>query len=212
MPAKIYAKVFKFRGGHPALDFANTVHWHATAAPVELLTSYDAVVTWATQAGLLEAGAARRLRQAAAGAPARAEAVRQSALALREAIYRLFVAHARGQRPSATDLATLNIHVAAALAQLRLVPAPAGYAWDWASADPELDRPVWPVARAAADLLTSPLLPRVGQCADERGCGWLFLDTTKNGRRRWCATDDCGSINKARRYYRRQQARRAARR
>ncbi len=212
MPVKTYPKVFKFRGGHPALDFANTVHWHATPAPVELLTSYDALVDWAAQAGLVAAGLARRLRQAAAQAPARAEAVRQTALALREAVYRLFVARARGEPPAAADLATLNRHLAAAYARLRLVPAAAGYVWEWTAADPELERPLWPVARAAAELLTSPQLARVGQCADERGCGWLFLDTTKNGRRRWCATDDCGSINKARRYYRRQKARRAARR
>ncbi|WP_344746998.1 CGNR zinc finger domain-containing protein [Streptosporangium vulgare] len=32
-------------------------------------------------------------------------------------------------------------------------------------------------------------------------CYWLFLDTSKNGRRRWCSMTTCGSRDKARRYY-----------
>jgi predicted RNA-binding Zn ribbon-like protein len=35
------------------------------------------------------------------------------------------------------------------------------------------------------------------------GCGWLFLDTSKNHSRRWCSMDACGNQAKARRHYRR---------
>ena len=41
-------------------------------------------------------------------------------------------------------------------------------------------------------------LERVGECPS---CGWLFLDTSRNGRRRWCSMATCGSRDKARRYY-----------
>ncbi len=42
------------------------------------------------------------------------------------------------------------------------------------------------IARSAAELLISPELGRVRQCADTiDGCGWLFLDTTRNRSRRW---------------------------
>jgi len=43
----------------------------------------------------------------------------------------------------------------------------------------------------------------VGQCADEQGCGWLFVDTSKNRRRRWCDINDCGNRAKQRRYQQR---------
>jgi predicted RNA-binding Zn ribbon-like protein len=70
---------------------------------------------------------------------------------------------------------------------------------------------LWPVARSAADLLTSAEeLARVGQCADDRGCGWLFFDTSRNHSRRWCAMKDCGNRAKARRHYRRQRKARQA--
>ena len=54
-------------------------------------------------------------------------------------------------------------------------------------------------------LLTAPELPRVKQCAG-RGCSWLFLDTSKNGSRRWCEMEVCGSRAKARAYYARRKA------
>jgi predicted RNA-binding Zn ribbon-like protein len=44
----------------------------------------------------------------------------------------------------------------------------------------------------------SDKLERVKECPN---CGWLFLDTTKNGKRRWCSMEDCGSNVKALEYY-----------
>jgi predicted RNA-binding Zn ribbon-like protein len=66
----------------------------------------------------------------------------------------------------------------------------------------ELDRMLWPVARSAADTLTSGDLKRVRRCA-RQGCDWLFVDTSKNRSRRWCSMSMCGSRVKAGRYYRR---------
>jgi predicted RNA-binding Zn ribbon-like protein len=33
-------------------------------------------------------------------------------------------------------------------------------------------------------------------------CGWLFVDRSRNGNRRWCDMRTCGSRDKMRRYYR----------
>lgn len=41
-------------------------------------------------------------------------------------------------------------------------------------------------------------------------CGWFFLDTSKNGSRRWCSMSTCGASAKASRYYRRVKAERSA--
>ena len=38
------------------------------------------------------------------------------------------------------------------------------------------------------------------QCADDRGCGWLFLDTSRNQSRRWCSMKSCGNRAKVRRH------------
>jgi len=54
--------------------------------------------------------------------------------------------------------------------------------------------------------LTSEELDRVRECADDRGCGYLFMDTSRNRSRKWCDMRGCGNRAKAQRHYRRTQA------
>jgi predicted RNA-binding Zn ribbon-like protein len=90
------------------------------------------------------------------------------------------------------------------MAYARVVPLGSGYAWGWEeTTDPA--RVLWPVVRCAADLLTGPDLPLVRECR-ATGCGWLFVDETKNHSRRWCSMKGCGSRFKAREYYARRRA------
>nr|WP_264085191.1 CGNR zinc finger domain-containing protein [Kibdelosporangium phytohabitans] len=42
----------------------------------------------------------------------------------------------------------------------------------------------------------------VGECSGP-GCGWLFIDRTRNRSRQWCSSKDCGNRERARRHYRR---------
>jgi len=56
----------------------------------------------------------------------------------------------------------------------------------------------------AVELLMSERLKRLRVCAAQ-GCGWLFLDMSKNGSRRWCEMGDCGNREKARRFYQKQK-------
>src|ERR671910_158915 len=67
-----------------ALDFCNTRAGWNSAEPREYLTSYDHLVVWAREAGLIEAPVAARLRRGAATG----EEVLERALALRGALNR----------------------------------------------------------------------------------------------------------------------------
>jgi predicted RNA-binding Zn ribbon-like protein len=64
---------------------------------------------------------------------------------------------------------------------------------------------LWPVVRSAADLLTSERVVRVRECAAE-DCAWLFVDTSRGPRRKWCDMSTCGNRAKARRYYARHRS------
>jgi predicted RNA-binding Zn ribbon-like protein len=68
------------------------------------------------------------------------------------------------------------------------------------------------LALIAAELITSKDLQRLRRCANPQ-CGWLFLDTTRNGRRKWCSMTECGGRAKSKRYYesRKKLRKRAAR-
>ena len=62
------------------------------------------------------------------------------------------------------------------------------------------------LAISAAAVLADPReRARIKVCPGDN-CGWLFLDETRNARRRWCSMETCGNRAKARRHYRRSQA------
>ena len=200
-----YVRVLSLQEGWLCLDFANTAEWHASDEPVEELNGYADLVTWAQLRGVLTDRETAHLLQIARVRPADAAAVLNQAVALREVIYRIFSAVAAGGSPDTGDLAALNAAAAQALAHLRVVRTQAGFDWDWDGDEDALDQMLWPVVHSAVDLLTSEELDRVGECADDRGCGWLFLDTSRNRSRRWCSMEDCGNRAKARRHYERQR-------
>jgi predicted RNA-binding Zn ribbon-like protein len=192
-------------GGALCLDFVNTVDSRGASQPGQHLRQYADLARWGWHAGALSEPQARRLLEAGARRPAEAAQTLAEALALREAIYRIFAAIARKQSPASIDLDALRAAYCAALQHARLTLAAGGYAWEWAEVD-ALDRVLWPVARSAVELLTSSEVARVKECANAAGCGWLFLDRSKNGSRRWCSMDECGSRDKMRRQYARRHS------
>ena len=162
------------------------------------LRAYDDVLRFGQLSGAVSAAGARRLERAARSDPAPAAAAFRRALELREALFRIFRASLDRRRPQASDLETLATELSTARRHERLAPAGEIYAWRWDTADAP-DRVLWPVARSAAELLTSADLAKLRICAGEE-CGWLFLDTSRNHSRRWCDMKDCGNRAKVRRF------------
>lgn len=197
------AKPFELSRDALCLDFANT--WGARPDPAcDMLHGYPDLVRFARQADLLGDTEAKGLLRAAADDPGRADRVFAEAVALREAMYRAFSALARGDAVAADDIDRLNHALARALPHLRIRPGGACCRWEWSLPPGALDRMLWPIARSAADLLTGDEVGHLGEC-DSPTCSWLFLDRSRNHRRRWCDMATCGNRAKARRYYQRHQ-------
>ena len=184
------------------LDFANTLEGRLTSHPREPFRSYGDLLSWGRRTGMVAPDAAPRLTLEATRRTAAAAAILDRAVALREAIYRIFSAVTAKRTPEAADLDLLNIVLSEALAALQVAPTADGFVWAWDSQRPELGHVLWPVAQSAADLLTSVDLHAVRECAAP-DCGWLFLDTSRNHSRRWCDMKACGNRAKARRHYER---------
>jgi predicted RNA-binding Zn ribbon-like protein len=198
---------FELIAGHLALDFINTVDWRADPARRhDLVGSADDLVAWARLVGIVTTAEARTLKTAAARAPRAGARVLRRARLLREVLARVFEAVGRGARPSARDDRLLNAFLSAALRRRRLELRGASYHWVWRYPDDaDFDRVVFPMVLAAAELLASPERLKVRTCAAS-DCGWLFLDTSRNGARRWCTMQSCGNRAKARRFYQRATA------
>ncbi len=193
----------EFVGGSVALDFANTLGGTHTAPTHEHLIDYKDLVEFGRAAGTLSPSQARRLVEEAARQPARAAAVLRRAIALREAIWRVFDACAKRARAAPADLEELHREDLIARAHLRFRQSEAGVDYEW-SDEIRLDRPLWAFARSAADLLRSPELTWVRECGSAT-CEWLFIDRSRNHSRRWCDMNDCGSEAKVRRFRQRQR-------
>jgi predicted RNA-binding Zn ribbon-like protein len=200
---------FKLRGGDVSLDFVNTLGWRLTGYPREYLRSYEDLLDWGRQAGLLALEETEDLSREATLDPEGARETLSRALALREAIHRLISAHIAGESQDENDLSALNRELSIALPHLRVMPADGAYSWGWDRSGDEgktpLDSPLWRVAQSAAQLLTSEKLGRVKLCAGE-GCGWIFLDESRNSSRRWCDSRDCGNRERVRRHLARKRA------
>lgn len=191
---------FDLTGGHVALDLSNTVNG-TRARPTELLHGYADLLAWARQAGTIDEATRRRLGRAAEARPAEAARVFRRAIELREAIFRAFDARAAGRPEPAEAIEAIDREARSAAPHRLLRRRDGAIRREWEE-DPGvlLDRPLWPVAHAAADLLVDAGTSVVKECASAT-CDWLFVDRSRNRSRRWCAMSDCGNRAKARRFY-----------
>lgn len=123
---------------------------------------------------------------------------------LRELIYRVFRAVANSEDPAPADLASLVQRQAAGLYHSELTPSPRGYFRAW-SQNPTPTALFAELSDNAVETLRTKPLHRIRQCPR---CGWLFVDTTRNGTRKWCSMMMCGGQVKAQRhYYQKQETR-----
>ncbi|PSJ30753.1 zf-CGNR multi-domain protein [Streptosporangium nondiastaticum] len=112
---------------------------------------------------------------------------------LRDALFRVVLAHTRGEPHPPGDLEVIN----ETAARPALAPAitPAGQR-QWAGT-PSGTHLLATVARDAVELLTGPFAHRIRTCAAE-DCHLLYVDTSRPGRRRWCSMEHCGNRHKVR--------------
>lgn len=185
-------------GGVLCLDFANTINSRQNPEHDYLLT-YSDLVDWAAKAEILPHPQAKGLKFRAAQEVKKAETSLEDALRARELIYQVFSAIAKDSPPPTEDLSAIARLYEEAVANGHFEPSEGHYEIVWKT-DETFDSPMWPIIASAEKLLVSHELNQVKECP---GCGWLFLDTSKNQSRRWCSMNTCGARDKMRRYHRR---------
>ncbi len=186
--------------GNAALDFANTVTAR-DSEPVDWIDGYPRIVEWARLAGLVDDDAARRLAAEATRAPREAAAALGRARRFREALHdvctaliehRALPAAGAAELESAWKRAATRARIQPRKGQLTLAPIPG---------DSGLDLPLDLVAFEAMALLEDFDTERTRVCRGH-DCGWLFVDTSKGGRRVWCDMATCGNAAKSKRFVR----------
>ncbi|MFH9986115.1 CGNR zinc finger domain-containing protein [Streptomyces luteogriseus] len=117
----------------------------------------------------------------------------ERARTLRDAVFLLAAARAHGRPLRAAQLDVVNAAAAAPPLGARIAPD-GTRAWAPGATGTQL---LATVARDAIDLFTGPHADRVRECG-AHDCHLLFVDTSRPGRRRWCAMEHCGNREKVR--------------
>jgi predicted RNA-binding Zn ribbon-like protein len=193
----------KYVGGDPSIDLVNTVDWVGDDLDKDRIPDYDRLTRWAEGAGVITAAVGQRLRRAAATQSREAAATVAAADWLRWVLQRLFAAVATGEPPG-TALEEFNDLLADALPRMRLTSRSSSsrsqLRLTWQGLGEDLASLLWPVVWSAAQLLASDEASRIHVCGAP-DCGWMYVDRSRNGLRRWCQMETCGTREKSRRRY-----------
>jgi predicted RNA-binding Zn ribbon-like protein len=178
-----------FIAGHIVLDLTNTVFDRSNpAADNELLKTPADVLSWCESAGLCET-APRLTRAAARKLVADVHEVREHAWAVFEAVSRGETVPTEhfGSLLEVAGAGTRAGHLAHIDTGLDLLAAK-GFA-------PKAIPSMLSMLAVHAFFTLPP--ERIRAC---NRCGWLFLDSSRGGRRRWCSMTTCGNREKASRH------------
>jgi predicted RNA-binding Zn ribbon-like protein len=204
----------RYIAGDTALDLINTVDWTSDGLVDERLVSFTALLRWSEGAGLLSAAVARRLAAVAARHPRAAARVLEDVRRLRRATRRLVLARLGMPVRSDTLTADAALRTVSAFGRAAAGHRQLGMAagrrpeagvvaidWTWTGLDarePPLRLVLWMATHAASRLVSNERVDRWRVCPSA-ACGWVFIDGTRNGRRRWCEMATCGTRAKDRR-------------
>jgi predicted RNA-binding Zn ribbon-like protein len=183
----------RFDGGRSCLDFVNTIHDRYAAAVEDYVPDPQRFIEWSLRAEVLRPSDGVRAPRTA---HTRAALMRE-VVTLRHHLHALFAARIDNLPPPPDAVRGLDSWLHWAWASQSL-GADGHLHWRADACDARL--PLKRVALDALDLLGDPSASRLRRCANTTSCGWLFLDTSKNQRRRWCAMETCGVADKMRRY------------
>ncbi len=198
-PGRRRPSKFELIAGNLCLDFINTLD-DRPSEPKELLSNYYELARFGEDTGILTPEQLDFLYERVHLMPDEAEEALWRARNLREALHAIFSALMNKQPVPQGAMERLNANIHNTALHARLVPRDGRCEWKFEELTSALDGVLWPIVRAAADLLTSSDAALVRTCSSPT-CQWFFLDTSKNHQRRWCDMKVCGNRAKVRKFY-----------
>ncbi|WP_266157250.1 CGNR zinc finger domain-containing protein [Dyella silvatica] len=180
-------------GGRLCLDFVNTIHDHYAEQVEDYIFQPERFIDWCMRSGAILPG---EPIAAPEGASRRAALMRK-VRALRHHLHALLASRIDGVTPPEDAVQCIDqwLHRAWASQSLGLDGQ-----MHWRDDAYHALLPLQRIALDALALIGDPSALQLRRCANTSSCGWLFLDTSKNQRRRWCAMETCGTAFKMRRY------------
>lgn len=178
-------------------DFINTDDLE-NGQPIERLPTLEAALAWFVARGVIHGEGADRVRSQSSAHPRLALNDLRRIHAVRDAFREVAdaVVEQRAPRERALDTVNRTLH---ARQVIELIPAPDGVAVDHRHIGDPIDDALARLADPFVRELTSGSPERIHVCDNDR-CRWVFFDTSRTGRRRWCDMATCGNRAKAARH------------
>lgn len=182
-------------------DFLNTAELDGSGRFVEHFASLADVTAWLEEHGLLHPS---RRRPLDATSPARASALLDHVVEVRAGLREIVEALVASRPVDEAALAAVN-GVLRARSVVELVRGEGGIALSHRHTGDPLEDALAAVAEPLVGVISTGDQDRLRICAND-GCRWVFEDTSRTGRRRWCSMASCGNRAKAARHRARKRA------
>jgi predicted RNA-binding Zn ribbon-like protein len=185
------------------LDFINTLEFSRDGAEDELKTAPDALA-WLHDHNLLHRETLEELREVVEASPTRAERLLERVKRVRTAMRELVEATVERRRPALDQLAEINRALRTHYVY-ELVPASDGVSLDHRHEGDPVEGALARLVESLAREVSQGQRDRLRLCAND-DCRWVFADTSRTGRRKWCDMATCGNKAKAARFRERRKA------
>ncbi|QNL51854.1 CGNR zinc finger domain-containing protein [Olivibacter sp. SDN3] len=191
-------------GGIACLDFVNSGFDTEKDTIVERLRDYSDLLTLSERLSLLDKEKIGALRILSTTHIEEGERVLTVAREVRQVFFKVFTALATGMLDKLNQeiLKAFNGYISRAYSNQSFFIEGSQLKRDWKKDRVDLWQPLWAFLLSAHDLLVNRDQQYIKKC---RACEWLFIDETKNHRRKWCDMQACGSLEKSKRYYQRKK-------
>ena len=191
-------KNLQLDGGCFVFDFINTVSSRKDDANFDYLRTFQDLLEWSAKVGLIRSKRLQVLRDLSLKRKKQVSDVFREIIDARENLYRLFSSIAAGAVPDAAITNSFNKRMSSVFNQLEMRIGRTGAELDLKKDTVSVEEPLIQIMLNAFDILKQQDFQRIKECPR---CGWIFLDTSKNGKRRWCDMNVCGSREKSLEYY-----------
>lgn len=183
-------------GGRLWLDFVNSDDARSVRGH-DALRTFGSALRWMEASGVLDTDRAWAMRRRAEQQPAGATATLGEARRLRATLRELAErgAEADGVREAARQEINRVLGRSVGVRRIGRLDG-SGYARTFQPTGDAFATLLIPLVDSAADALVLGELPRLRRCPGA-GCARVFLDDTRNARRRWCDMAGCGNREKA---------------
>ena len=189
-------------GGLLCLDFINTVHGRREDPLRDYFSGIHDFIDWAKRLGVIDSKTEKKLTGEAESRSEKSARFFSNAISFRELIFVIFWNIISEKKVPPTQLKKYNDMLRIYFPYLQIKQSNKGFEEQWLLEETDFKRLLAPILNDSYETLLSDKLRRIKECSN---CGWLFYDTTKNGKRRWCSMQTCGSNVKALDWYYRQK-------